>query len=111
MMSWRLSPWVSQLQQFSNSGCVLTRQVLMDELVLPELPITDYNTQFSGITAAMLAPVSTRLADVQRRFCDVVHAETLLVGHSLENDLKALHIAHFRLLDTSVLFPHPKVPP
>jgi RNA exonuclease 1 len=27
-----------------------------------------------------------------------------LVGHSLENDLRAMHIAHHQVIDTSVLF-------
>ena len=37
----------------------------MDELVRPEAPITDYVTRYSGITAAMMAGVTTSLADVQ----------------------------------------------
>ena len=32
-----------------------------------------------------------------------------MVGHSLENDLKALRVVHAKVLDTAVLFPHPKV--
>jgi len=40
-------------------------QVLMNELVRPEAPITDYVTRYSGITAAMMADVTTSLADVQ----------------------------------------------
>ncbi|KAJ8953185.1 hypothetical protein NQ318_003221 [Aromia moschata] len=33
-------------------------------------------------------------------------SETILVGHSLESDMKALKIVHGTVIDTSVLFPH-----
>jgi hypothetical protein len=39
--------------------------VLLDELVLPRNPITDYVSQYSGITAGMLDHVKTRLEDAQ----------------------------------------------
>lgn len=32
--------------------------------------------------------------------------EDLLVGHSLENDLKALRVCHSNVLDTAIMFPH-----
>ena len=45
------------------------------------------------------------------KIMSIVKAETLLVGHGLENDLKALRMVHRNVLDTAVLFPHPQGPP
>ncbi|GIL63782.1 hypothetical protein Vafri_17780 [Volvox africanus] len=42
-----------------------TGAILMDELVVPERPILDYNTRYSGITAKMLEGCTTRLEDVR----------------------------------------------
>lgn len=56
----------------------------------------------------MLENVHTRLDQVQAVFLRQVGAGDTLVGHSLENDLKALKLVHLRCLDTAVLYPHPK---
>ena len=46
---------------------------------------------------------------MQTRFRNHVSAETLLVGHALENDLRVLKMLHGRVLDTAIMYPHPKV--
>ena len=80
--------------------------VLMDRMVAPERPVADYVTQYSGVTPAMLEGVTATVADVRAEVMRYVAAETLLVGHALENDLRHLRLLHANVVDTSILYPH-----
>jgi DNA polymerase III epsilon subunit-like protein len=73
---------------------------------MPSTPITDYRTEFSGITPQKLATVKTTLADVQSALLKLVSSDDILCGHSLDNDLRALKMVHLRVCDTAYLFPH-----
>ncbi|PRW44608.1 small RNA degrading nuclease 5-like isoform X2 [Chlorella sorokiniana] len=81
---------------------------LLDELVLPQNSVLDHNTKYSGITAEMLAGCTTTLADAQRLVLKHIGPRTLLVGHTLQNDLKVLQMVHGRCIDSAALFPSPR---
>jgi RNA exonuclease 1 len=59
-----------------------------DELVKPHNVVKDHLTQWSGVSAAHLATVTTRLCQVQAHLLRLVSRDDMLVGHSLENDLR-----------------------
>ncbi|KAJ0033132.1 hypothetical protein NQD34_000239, partial [Periophthalmus magnuspinnatus] len=82
----------------SSGACVL------DELVKPQNKIRSYLTQFSGVTLQMLKPVQTTLSQVQARLKSLLPRDAVLVGHSLENDLRALKMVHPHVIDTSLLY-------
>lgn len=102
-----------------NDQLVLTRisllnwdgTVAMDKLVKPDVPIKDYLTQWSGITPAMLENVTITLSDIQKELLELITPRTILVGHSLNSDLNAMKLTHPFIIDTGILFPHPRGPP
>lgn len=80
---------------YTKNGLELTRLTLVDEkqnviydkYVKPANEIIDYNTKYSGITKELLDGISTTLEEVQQDILKIIYKNTVLVGHSLENDL------------------------
>ncbi|CAL8164836.1 unnamed protein product [Prunus armeniaca] len=79
-------------------------QVKLDELVNPRKKVADYRTEITGVSASDLDRVTCTLADIQKRLKKLLSGETILVGHSLCNDLQALKIDHARVIDTAYIF-------
>ncbi|GAB6033327.1 RNA exonuclease 1 [Chamberlinius hualienensis] len=77
-----------------------------ETLIKPDNPIVDYNTRFSGISKEDMEGVNISLRDVQAALLARFNAQTILIGHSLESDLKALKLIHRTVVDTSIVFPH-----
>lgn len=63
----------------------------------------------AGITPQMMKGVTTTLSQIQQCVLKFVGPDTLLVGHSLENDLRVLKLVHLKNLDTAILYPHARV--
>lgn len=104
---------------YTTNGLDLTRvtvidsscKVVYESLVKPLYPIIDYNTRYSGLTEEIMGDCTTTLLEVQATFLHMFSNKTVLVGHSLESDFKALKLIHDTIVDTSVLFPHKMGPP
>ncbi|KAJ9662807.1 RNA exonuclease 3 [Coniosporium apollinis] len=111
---------------------------LIDVLVRPLGAILDLNTRFSGVqpeaffnappfdpaagalpsrppsAGTEAAPAQPTLAivaspDVARTLlCSYISPSTPLLGHALENDLNVIRLCHPTIVDTVLLFPHPR---
>jgi DNA polymerase III epsilon subunit-like protein len=104
-----------EMVQVSDGSSALARlslvdeheAVLLDALVLPQLPIVDYRTRWSGLDADALKGATLDAAAARGLVRALVRPCDVLIGHSLENDLRALGLAHARVIDTALVFPHP----
>lgn len=84
-------------------------QKVYEKFVRPATKIIDYNTRFSGITKKDLVARNNRVAslpEVQQDLLQYINADTILIGHALDNDLRALKIIHDKVIDTSLSFEH-----
>ena len=75
------------LLDFEGHDCIETP-------VKPSSTILDYRTAYSGMTEDNLRGVSTTLEDVQNSLVELVSVHDILVGHSIDNDLRCLHFEH-----------------
>ncbi|XP_064476816.1 RNA exonuclease 1 homolog [Ornithodoros turicata] len=104
---------------YTTEGLELTRVTVVnmdlkpvyETLVVPENKILDYNTRFSGISENDLAGETTTLRQVQAVLLSLFSDRTILLGHSLESDFRALKLIHSCVVDTAVVFPHRLGPP
>ncbi|XP_046405797.1 RNA exonuclease 1 homolog [Ischnura elegans] len=104
---------------YTTEGLELTRitvinyegETVYDTLVKPEKKVLDYCTRFSGIDEKAMEGVTKRLIDVQAALLSLFDKRTILIGHSLDSDLKSLKLIHDTVVDTSLVFPHRRGPP
>lgn len=90
---------VARVTLLNGSG-----EVILDTFVKPFSEIYDYVTAYSGVTKEKLDQCTTRLNDVQEKMCEILPADAILVGQSLENDLKCLQLYHPYIIDTSICY-------
>lgn len=106
---------------------------LLDVLVRPTGEVLDLNTRFSGVTPqdyASAKPYDTSSASnpsadekgksksqfqivksveaARELLMSFLQPETPLIGHAIDNDLNVCRLIHPTVIDTVLLFPHPK---
>lgn len=79
-------------------------EVLLDTLVKPSWPVTDYRTRINGIGKEDLEKVEFTLRHAQAFMMALCSDETVIVGHAVQNDLVALNMEHYCVADSSFLF-------
>ena len=79
-------------------------EVLLDTLVKPAWPVTDYRTRINGIAKEHLENVEFTLRHAQAFMLKLCSQETVIIGHAVHNDLVALNMEHHVVADSSFLF-------
>jgi RNA exonuclease 1 len=79
-------------------------EVLLDSLVKPNWPVVNYRTFVNGITEEHLESVKFTLRHAQAFLLALCSQETVMIGHALQNDLAAMRLEHYCVVDSSHLY-------
>ncbi|TBU13213.1 exonuclease [Hamiltosporidium tvaerminnensis] len=77
--------------------------VIYDKIIKPEAEIMDYLTEYSGLDKDSFEHAVSFL-EMKNDLKKIIGKNTIILGHSLFNDLNVLKIYHDRLIDTSHLY-------
>lgn len=106
---------------------------LLDILVRPLGAVIDFNSRFSGVFPEHFQnaipydewktsppqpspaegetsrlPMVDSPARARELLCSFITPETPLIGHAIDNDLNTIRLCHPTIIDTIMLYPHPK---
>ena len=99
----------SELARLSATN--IKGETILDHFFKPIGEVIDYKTAFSGITEETLKDCQTSSADGIKILSEIADRSTIIIGHSLENDLRALKLIHYRCIDTAILYMEKKRKP
>lgn len=107
-------------------------ELLLDVLVRPLGTIIEFNSRFSGVWPEHFAnaipyanwqppsepqdpsatppplPIVDNPQKARELLCSYLTPSTPLIGHAIENDLNATRLCHPSIIDTMILYPHPR---
>lgn len=78
--------------------------VVSDLFLKPIGKIIDLRTEVSGISMEKIDSAEYSSSDVVKIMSKYASKETIICGHSLENDFRAMKLIHKKVIDTSILY-------
>ncbi|ORY58859.1 uncharacterized protein BCR38DRAFT_446794 [Pseudomassariella vexata] len=98
---------ISELAQLCAVD-VLTGETLINKFVCPYVRVSNWRTRYSGITPAAMSWANKNGESLRgwraarEELLKYIDSETILIGHSMTNDLKILRLVHGKVIDTSL---------
>ncbi|SCV00165.1 LAME_0G07976g1_1 [Lachancea meyersii CBS 8951] len=86
-----------------------TSKIVFDSIVQPFGQVIDLNSEFSGVHAIEKSESMTFDKMLSQVLCkNMINANSVLIGHGMENDLNVLRLIHKKIIDTAILYPRGK---
>jgi RNA exonuclease 1 len=85
-----------------------SEEILIDNIVLPDVPMQHLNTRYSGVTWADMRNAQKKGTSLDGKtgaraaLWRYVGPNTILVGHGVQNDLRSLRLIHMPIVDSYV---------
>lgn len=97
---------IKEVVQLAIIDCVSSK-VVYKEILRPEDPVYNANTFVHGLTRHQIESAEISVRECRQKFLELISSDSILVGHDIKSDLRALKIVHYKIIDTQHAFPHP----
>ncbi|ESZ89485.1 hypothetical protein SBOR_10130 [Sclerotinia borealis F-4128] len=87
----------------------ITGAVILNQFIYPTERINDMRSSIHGISTHTLNDAASKgkaldsWKEARSELWKYIDSDTILVGHALENDLNALRLIHYRVVDSAIL--------
>jgi RNA exonuclease 1 len=95
-----------EVVQLAVVDCI-TSSVVYKEIIRPEDPIHNCNTFVHGLARQQIETAKISASECRKFFLELVSSESILIGHDIKSDLRALKVVHYNIIETQHAFPHP----
>ncbi|KAG9829512.1 hypothetical protein KCU98_g8740, partial [Aureobasidium melanogenum] len=99
--------WSGVTPEMYSSAVPYEERLAMDALLPPSPPGSSTSLSVDSPASGPL-PIVSGPAAARDLLCSFLTPNTPLIGHGIENDLNSTRLCHPTIIDTIILFPHPR---